>query len=106
MALFESYDRRIDQINAVLATYGIASIEEAKQIQRVAEDNARRAVIDAVTPRIKALIERRLTEDAGDAQAMTEPVLATSDPAAPMTTPTVALAMAGASLTPSPIMAT
>jgi len=32
MALFESYDRRIDQINAVLATYGIASIEEAKQI--------------------------------------------------------------------------
>lgn len=32
MALFESYDRRINQINAVLATYGIASIEEAKQI--------------------------------------------------------------------------
>lgn len=32
MALFESYDRRIDQINATLAKYGIASIEEAKQI--------------------------------------------------------------------------
>jgi hypothetical protein len=32
MALFESYDRRIPQINATLAKYGIASIEEAKQI--------------------------------------------------------------------------
>jgi hypothetical protein len=32
MALFESYDRRINQINAVLAEYGIASIDEAKAI--------------------------------------------------------------------------
>ncbi|WP_249028508.1 GGGtGRT protein [Tannockella kyphosi] len=32
MALFESYDRRINQINAVLASYGIGSIEEAKEI--------------------------------------------------------------------------
>lgn len=32
MALFESYDRRIPQINATLAQYGISSIEEAKQI--------------------------------------------------------------------------
>ncbi len=32
MALFESYDRRINQINAALAANGIASIEEAKQI--------------------------------------------------------------------------
>ena len=32
MALFESYDRRIRQIDAVLAEYGIASIEEAKKI--------------------------------------------------------------------------
>lgn len=32
MALFESYDRRIDQINAVLKANGIASVEEAKQI--------------------------------------------------------------------------
>ncbi len=30
--LFESYGRRIDQINKVLNSYGIASIEEAKQI--------------------------------------------------------------------------
>ena len=32
MPLFESYDRRIKQITAVLNSYGIASIEEAKQI--------------------------------------------------------------------------
>ncbi|HAL74079.1 MAG TPA: GGGtGRT protein [Clostridiales bacterium] len=32
MALFESYDRRIPQIKATLAQYGISSIEEAKQI--------------------------------------------------------------------------
>ena len=29
MALFESYERRIDKINAVLAQYGIKSIEPA-----------------------------------------------------------------------------
>ena len=32
MALFEGYERRIDQINPVLAQYGIASIEECKEI--------------------------------------------------------------------------
>jgi hypothetical protein len=32
MALFESYDRRIAQINKTLADYGIGSIEEAKAI--------------------------------------------------------------------------
>ena len=32
MALFESYERRIGNINKVLAQYGIASIEEAKSI--------------------------------------------------------------------------
>ena len=31
-SLFESYERRIDKINAVLAQYGIKSIEEAKAI--------------------------------------------------------------------------
>ena len=29
MALFESYERRIDQINAILSANGISSIEEA-----------------------------------------------------------------------------
>ena len=32
MALFESYERRIDKINGVLNSYGIASIEEAEKI--------------------------------------------------------------------------
>lgn len=34
MALFESYERRIDKINAVLNGYGIASIEEAEKITK------------------------------------------------------------------------
>ena len=32
MALFEGYERRVDKINAVLAEYGIGSIEECKEI--------------------------------------------------------------------------
>ena len=32
MALFESYERRIDKINSVLNANGIASIDEAKAI--------------------------------------------------------------------------
>ena len=34
MALFESYERRIDQINTVLNSYGISSIEEAEKITK------------------------------------------------------------------------
>ncbi len=34
MALFESYERRVDKINAVLAEYGINSIEECRAICR------------------------------------------------------------------------
>ena len=32
MALFENYERRIDQITAVLNQYGIKDIEEAEKI--------------------------------------------------------------------------
>ncbi len=32
MALFESYERRIDKINSVLAQYGIKSVEECREI--------------------------------------------------------------------------
>ena len=32
MALFESYERRIDKINGVLAQYGISSVEECRKI--------------------------------------------------------------------------
>ena len=34
MALFESYERRIDKINEVLYSYGIASLEEAEKITK------------------------------------------------------------------------
>ena len=34
MALFEGYEIRIDQINAVLNSYGISSIEEAEKITK------------------------------------------------------------------------
>ena len=30
MSLFEGYERRIDKINEVLNSYGISSVEEAK----------------------------------------------------------------------------
>ena len=36
MALFESYERRIKQINEVLNSYGIASIEDAEKITKYA----------------------------------------------------------------------
>ena len=32
MALFESYERRVDKINAVIKEYGINSIEECAEI--------------------------------------------------------------------------
>ena len=32
MSLFENYDRRIEKINGVLAQYGIASVEESREI--------------------------------------------------------------------------
>ncbi len=32
MALFESYERRIDQINKVISQYGISSVEECEKI--------------------------------------------------------------------------
>ncbi|MEG1947771.1 MAG: GGGtGRT protein [Lachnospiraceae bacterium] len=34
MALFESYERRVDKINSVLNNYGISSIEEAEKITK------------------------------------------------------------------------
>ena len=34
MALFEAYERRIDKINSVLNSYGIASLEEAEKITK------------------------------------------------------------------------
>ena len=36
MALFENYERRIGKINGVLAEYGIASVEEARELCKAA----------------------------------------------------------------------
>ena len=36
MALFESYERRIDKINSVLSQYGIQSVEESREICKAA----------------------------------------------------------------------
>ena len=36
MALFESYERRIDKINSVLAKDGIGSVEECRDICKAA----------------------------------------------------------------------
>ena len=36
MALFESYERRIDKISSVLAKYGIGSVEECRDICKAA----------------------------------------------------------------------
>ena len=36
MALFESYERRIEKINSVLAKYGINSVEETREICKAA----------------------------------------------------------------------
>ena len=36
MALFDSYERRIEKINSVLAQYGIASVEETREICKTA----------------------------------------------------------------------
>ena len=36
MALFESYERRIEKINSVLAEYGISSVEECREICKAA----------------------------------------------------------------------
>ena len=36
MALFESYERRIDKINSVLSQYGISSVEECREICKAA----------------------------------------------------------------------
>ena len=40
MATFEGYERRIDQINPVLAQYGLKSLEEADELEEDFLDRA------------------------------------------------------------------
>lgn len=41
------------------------ALADAKQLRMVAEDNAKRALVEAVTPRIRDLIERELLKESG-----------------------------------------
>ena len=72
MALFESYERRIDKINAVLNSYGIASLEkqrnhkdvvwtytiQIKGIQPICFENACWAYITGAAIAIKKLYKK------------------------------------------------
>ena len=49
MPLFESYDRRIKQINEALAKYGIGSIEEAEQL-RLSKGINPREIVNGIQP--------------------------------------------------------
>ncbi len=75
MALFESYERRINQVNAVLNKYGISSLEEAKKIcddkridvynivrsvQPICFENACWAYVTGAAIAIKKLKQQRL----------------------------------------------
>ena len=44
MALFESYERRIDKVNAALKEYGISSCEEALKICEIGRASCRERV--------------------------------------------------------------
>ena len=59
MALFESYERRIDKINSVLNSYGIASIEEAEKITKDAGLN----LIHGIMKHMDRLGEKRADPD-------------------------------------------
>jgi hypothetical protein len=46
------------------------AIADAKKVREVAEENAKRAILDAVAPRIKDLIERELLQEVDDVDNM------------------------------------
>ena len=50
------------------------AIAEARQLREMAEQNAKNIIIDAVTPRIRSLIEQQLVEDAAEGADDTEMV--------------------------------
>ena len=54
------------------------ALADVKKLKEVAEDNAKKALIEAVAPRIKDLIEAELLREAGDASDEPE----TKDPMA------------------------
>ena len=65
MALFESYERRIDKINSVLNSYGIASIEKNEkalndQIKKVKEAYYNKLISESMdSPDILEIIKEK-----------------------------------------------
>ncbi len=50
------------------------ALADVKRVKEVAEDNAKRAILDAVTPRLKELIERELLRESSDDDDLDESV--------------------------------
>ena len=44
----------------------LEAITEAKQLREAAEANAKKAIIDAMTPQIKRLVEKELLDESSD----------------------------------------
>ena len=65
------------------------ALADAKQIRAIAEDHAKRAIIDEVTPRIRELIDQQLMGEAADGVEDENVVLVDKAPSsdAPMATP-------------------
>ena len=62
MSLFENYDRRIEKINGVLAQYGIASVEESREICKAAGFDPYEKKLLGVTAMQKLLGKARFDE--------------------------------------------
>ena len=62
MALFESYERRIDKINSVLSQYGISSVEECRDICKAAGFDPYEKKLLGITAMQKLLGKSRFEE--------------------------------------------
>ena len=62
MALFESYERRIEKINSVLAQYGISSVEETRELCKAAGFDPYERKVLGITAMQKMLGKSRFEE--------------------------------------------
>lgn len=75
------------------------ALADAKRITAVAEDNAKRAVLEAVTPRIKQLIERELLSESSDEEMLFDDETSTV-PTSPVPIAATASGAAGEAISP------